>query len=633
MNTTNLIAQQDSLAINKIDEVVLSATKYPTAIKNIGKIVYQITAKDLQENPQKTVSQVLNEVSGFELNGSNNALGKNITIYVRGGKASQVLVIIDGIAMSDPSGINLSYDLNQLTLSQIESIEILKGASSTLYGTGAATAVIVIQTKKSSDKVINVRIGGSLMTYRTSDDDFISGNHFIKNVMLDGTYKRLSYFASYSGTQAEGISETTAFSSEFNTTDDPFHKNSFLGKLGYKISDKINMQFVSSFINTSHDFDGGAYTDVESNLAETNEFRLGLQAAFTYDKGDLKVFVNHKKAEREYDQYNAFINVQENYLYKSNSLIFDAYNLYKFSDKINLITGVDIQNHNTDITTPYGDIDKDTGNFSLIDPYVNINLNPVKGLNLNTGVRLNWHNVYGTHTTFNINPSYNISINKSNNLKLLTSYSSAYIVPSIYQLFSNYGNENLTPEKTKTFEGGLEYSLSNKLKISALYFDRVEENAIIFVTDFETYVSNYDNETEGNIFVNGVEVEFNHTPIKSLLLKSNYTHTLASEVRTFSIPKNKWNSMIRYSFPSKTSLSINHQYSSDRTQLVYIGWESSIESLDSYHLFDLTVSQKLIKDKLFLAVGVRNIFDKEFIETIGYSSKGRNLSLSFNYKF
>ncbi len=632
MNTKNLIAQ-DSLAIQKIDEVVISATKYPTAIKKIGKIVYQITAKELQENPQKTVSQVLNEVSGFELNGSNSAPGKNIATYVRGGKASQVLVIIDGIAMSDSSGINLSYDLNQLILSQIESIEILKGASSTLYGTGAATAVIVIQTKRSSDKVINVQIGGSLMTNRTSDDDFISGNHLIKNVMLDGTYKRLNYFASYSGTQAEGISETKALSSEFNSTDDPFHKNSFLGKIGYNISDKFKMQFVSSFVNTSHDFDGGAYNDVENNTGKTKEFHVGLQATFTYNKGNVKVFTNYKNAQREYDQYNAYVDAQENYLYKSSSLIFDIYNLYTFSDKINLITGVDVQNHNTDITTPYGDIDKETGNFSLIDPYVNINLNPVKGFNFNTGVRLNWHNVYGTHATFNINPSYNVSINESNNLKLLTSYSSAYIVPSIYQLFSNYGNENLTPEKTKTLEGGLEYSLSSKLKISALYFDRVEENAIIFVTDFDTYISNYDNETEKNIFVNGVEFEFNHTPIKSLLIKSNYTHTLASEVRTYSIPKNKWNSMIRYSFPSKTSLSINHQYSSERTQLVYFGWESSIETLDSYHLFDLTVSQKLIKDKLFLAVGVRNIFDKEFIETVGYSTKGRNLSLSFNYKF
>ena len=632
INTQNLVAQ-DSLAVQRIDEVVVSATKYPTATKNIGKIIYQITATELQENPQKTVSQVLNEVSGFELNGSNSAPGKNIATYVRGGKASQVLVVIDGIAVSDPSGINLSYDLNQLTLSQIESIEVLKGASSTLYGTGAATAVIVVQTKKATDKSFNLQIGGSLMTNRTATDNFISGSHFIQNITLNGAQNRLNYLLSYSGTQAQGISETTAFSSEFITTDDPFYKNSFLGKLGYEAADNLDFQLFTSYINTSHDFDASAFYDVENNEAQTKETKIGLQSKFKYDKGNLTAYINYKNAEREYDQYNMYVDVSEEYVYQSNSLNFDVYNLYRFSDQVNLLTGVDIQNHSTDITTPYGDIDKEDGKFTLIDPYVNVNFNALNGFNFNTGVRLNWHSVYGTHTTFNLNPSYNLSINETNNIKLLTSYSSAYIVPSIYQLFSNYGNENLTPEKTKSFEVGFEYRMSNKLKFSALYFDRVEGNAIIFVTDFDTFISNYANDLEDEIFVNGIETAFSYSPSKSLSFKLNYTHTTASKDRTYSIPEHKWNSMIHYSFTSKTKLNLTHQYSSERTQLVYFGWDSSIETLDSYHLFNLSVSQKLFSNKLFLSIGIANLFNKEFIETVGYSTKGRNLSLSFMYDF
>jgi vitamin B12 transporter len=63
------------------------------------------------------------------------------------------LILIDGIAATDPSQIANDYDLRLLNLDQVESIEILKGASSTLYGSGAATAVINITLKKASENI------------------------------------------------------------------------------------------------------------------------------------------------------------------------------------------------------------------------------------------------------------------------------------------------------------------------------------------------------------------------------------------------------------------------------------------------------------------------------------------------
>lgn len=632
MNALVSVAQ-DSLVVQKIDEVVLIATKYPTATKNIGKIIHKITAADLKENQHKTVSQLLNEVPGFELNGSNSAPGKNIAAYVRGGKSSQVLVVIDGIAVSDPSGINLSYDLNQISLTQIESIEVLKGAASTLYGSGAATAVIAIKTKKATAKSFAMEVGGSIQTNRISNDDFISGSHFIQNIAINGSDKRWNYLAAYSGTQANGISEASALSNEFTLTDDPFNTNSFLGKLAYQATDRLNFQMISSYLNSSHNFDGEAYTDVSDNLSKTNEFKVGLLSTFDYSKGKLTGILNYKNATRDYNQYSAYMDIQQDFLYESNSANIDVYNLYKISEKVNIISGVDMQNHNTNNETPYGNIEKKIGKFSLIDPYLSINLSDLKGLNFNAGTRLNWHNVYGTHTTFTLNPSYNFRLNDANNVKVLSSYSSAYIVPSIYQLFSFYGNENLTPEKSITFEAGIEYNMSNKLLFNALYFDRVEEDAIIFVTDLDTFVSNYANDFNEKIFVNGVESALAYTPIEQLKLKTNYTHTAASKVRTHSIPKHKWNSSVRYSFETKTALNLSHQYTSNRTQLFFSGFESFIENLDSYHLFNFSVSQSLMENSLRLTAGVDNIFNEDYFETIGYATKGRNLSLSFNYSF
>lgn len=63
-----------------------------------------------------------------------------------------MLVLIDGIQMNDASQIASDFDMRLLSSDQIESIEIVKGAASTLYGNGAATAVINITTRKASQK-------------------------------------------------------------------------------------------------------------------------------------------------------------------------------------------------------------------------------------------------------------------------------------------------------------------------------------------------------------------------------------------------------------------------------------------------------------------------------------------------
>ena len=152
LSTAQLFSQEKKSKEKRedLEEVVLSATKFELKKENTGKVIYKITQKDIQTNAGKSVIELLNNVPGVEIRGVNSNPGEPRNTYIRGGRSRQVLILIDGVPLSDPTGIEQSYDLRLLSLNQIKSIEVLKGASSTLYGTGAGTGVFNITLKKAS---------------------------------------------------------------------------------------------------------------------------------------------------------------------------------------------------------------------------------------------------------------------------------------------------------------------------------------------------------------------------------------------------------------------------------------------------------------------------------------------------
>ena len=120
---------------------------------------------------------------------------------------------------------------------------------------------------------------------------------------------------------------------------------------------------------------------------------------------------------------------------------------------------------------------------------------------------------------YSLNPSYNLKLGATS-LKALTSYSTAYITPSLYQLFdSSYGNSELNPEESHTFEFGLELGFKPlNVNYSLVYFNRNTSNFIDFVTvDAENYISEYQNIAE-NLNASGLEFEFSLDPIENLKL-------------------------------------------------------------------------------------------------------------------
>ncbi|MGV8947096.1 MAG: TonB-dependent receptor plug domain-containing protein [Lutibacter sp.] len=618
---TAVTAQQKKDSIEQLNEVVVSATKFAIKKEHVGKIIYQITPEDIEHLKGKSVADILDNIAGITINGNNSSAGKDKSIYIRGGRDRQVIVLIDGVSVSDPSGVNTTFDLRLLSLNQIESIEVMNGAASTLYGTGAATGVINIKLKQAIEKPISLNYEVLAGTNNSQNDSRLDLKDFNQNITLNGVLNKFSYLAAGNFSNINGLSDASDENSTVKFESDKFKaSNSFL-RLGYKFNKKLNVQLFSNYDKDVYDFDTGAFLDSEINNGKNEQFRFGFSSNFNYEKGMFSASASYNKNDRMLDIFNSWTNATDHFEYTGKSYVVDVINDYKFSDKFQLITGLNYQKQSNETNSPYGDISEGLANYNTVDPYFTVVYNALSGFNINAGARLNMHSEYGNQWVYNVNPSYNFS----NNFRIISSVSTAFIAPSTYQLFSQYGNVDLKPEEDKSIEFGFIYSLKKKVEINSVFFYREEENAII-LPDFVTYSN-----SEEKLNAKGVETEIKFNVLKEATFKLGHTYIYKSADIDY-IPKHKITALIEINSIKNSYLSLRFKNISKRTYFDQWGSGENI-NLKAYSLVDLFASHHLIKDKLSLIVQANNIFNESYVETIGYTTKGRNFKMGLNFKF
>ncbi|MCB0456776.1 MAG: TonB-dependent receptor [Flavobacteriaceae bacterium] len=628
-----VFAQQQPLdSIQKLDSVYID-TKISIGRKHSGKMVTVIAEETLQQNIGKSVAQVVNEVAGFEINGSNSNNGQNLGYFVRGGKNRQVLIIVDGVPVNDASQIANDYDLRLVPVANIEKIEILKGASSVLYGSGAATAVISITTKKASKKPFAVTTTSIFGTDKSAEDSKYAVESITNAATLSGTAGKFFYQADANHKYSNGISAIAATEGEEPFEEDMF--NNFNGKLnlGLNMAKNITVSRFVAIDRLSAGFDDFSYTDAHY-VSTTEQFRTGGHFQWKFNKGRYIFNDNYNVIKREIaSSFPA--------KYDSKSYQFDHYLQYNFHPQLKAILGLNGNfSEMNSFTIPFGEtqfseeVSSDTAKFNYFDPYVNVLYASGFGGTLNFGVRANIHSLYGTNWVYQVNPSYRFEAGNWG-VKLLGSYSTAYITPSLYQIYDPiYGNSTLQPEENTTIEGGFEISKGAVFTLSALYFQRKEENFVDFILIDETsFLYQYQN-SQAIFEASGVEVELEVRPFNNLNFTFNYTYTKPDERFALRIPKQKLNANLSYQPDNKTSLSVSFQYVSDREDRFFNPetFESETITLEKYTITNFAAQRQVTKN-IHLLLGLDNIFNTEFEELYRYQTKGRNIRLGFGLRF
>ena len=632
--STSLFAQKNVAQkenVEMLNEVVVTATKFNLKKENTGKVIHVITQKQLQQNAGKTVIEILNTIAGIDVKGVNANASEPRSINIRGGRSRQVLVLIDGVPVTDQSAINQEFDLRLLAVNQIESIEILKGASSTLYGSGAATAVINVILKKASKD----RIFGSFETSFGTNNSTKSSNSGLadknQNINLNGTLGNFNFLASFSITGVDGMSSAKSTTNTVFESDSFYSKNALL-KLGYKINDKVNITSFLNYDTFEYDFDAAAFSDSEVNMGDQEQFRVGIRPNYTYNKGELYMLASINSVKRNFNSFNAFSNTLDSYQYNGESINLDLVNKYEFSNQFQLITGVNYQEHSNNTVTPFATIEKDIANFNTLDPYASVVYISDYGLSANIGGRLNMHNVYGNQFVYDGNLAYSLLNSKETSVKLLTSYSTAFIAPSLYQLYDGYsGNIDLNPETNQTFEVGFDATFKENIQFDVVYFNRKEVDAIIY--NNTTY--SYGNSSSD---ASGLELNVRVAATSFLSLNSSYTYIDSNNLEDFNdyIPANKFVTGIDITPFENAFLNFTYRNVGERTifdRYGSFGTAGDDVILEEYQVLDFMANYKVLEDTVTFFIAATNLLNEDYDDIFGYETRGRNYKVGVRLQF
>jgi vitamin B12 transporter len=605
---------QDSLKTTYLQEVVTTGTKFEVPVEKSGKTIYKLTDEDLRRNAGKSAADILNDVPGIQTDGNFGAPGTNVSYFVRGARSKQTLILIDGVPLNDPSSVNAEFDLRYLPVSQVESIEVLKGGLSTLYGTGAAAGVINIRLKNPGTKPLSGTLDVSAASYGT----------YAQNVRVGGSKSDWSYMVMANNVQSEGFS--SALDTDPNSTfdKDGFSRQNVLVKTGYRFNPAFTINVFGAYEKFKADYDDYEFTDAP-NVQRFEQHRVGLNPIWIYNKGELEARVVYNANERAFE--SSFPAE-----YEAGNLQAEVIQRHRFSNSIQGLFGLNYQHMDFD---EKGAVLGDTARMTMFDPYVSLLADLPSGLSLHAGIRLNTHSIYGSKVLYNINPSFLFNQQGSWAYKVIASLSSSYITPSVYQLYSIYGNKDLLPEEALNVEAGLSVYGGERWNFNVVWFRRNESQPVDFVSQFDNegnYLGGkYENLTTERT-VNGIEISARFKTSDLFSASVNYTHNDTDKPESFyRIPKDKWGAELSVRPLKEASLAVKYTYTGDRVIFDFSSFSEVL--LANYQLVDVFASYGFMEKRLTVYGAVNNAFDAQFIGVLGYTTRGRNYGLGLRYNF
>lgn len=616
------------------EQVVVTAGKYEQLKNDLPVSAEVIRGEEIEKRNFNSLDDAMRYIPGVSITLDQISI-RGSSGYSRNA-GTRVLLLIDGIPIYTPDSGEIIWEL--LPISEIERIEVIKGAASSLYGSAAIGGVINVIQKKFSN-IPETYIKGSYGFYDKpahSEWDWSGERRSFNGLTIShkNSFNKGGYTFSLSRFQNDSYRKNNSskqYSGSFN--------------INYKFNNTTSLQFFGNGLNR----EGGNFLfwkDVNNALVPpdnylgervlSNRYMLGLIIRKIVSDNyfyDIKSSYYLNKWEQQASTPNS-----------STSSIFrsEIQSNYILNSKTVLITGVEASFNNVNSNIFGNPSSRSFGIYSQLDYKI------TNDLLSSTGLRFDYTSIDSLEKEYDISPKIAFNYKLSDNFILRSSAGTAFRAPTLAETFTSttasgiliIPNSKLKPEKSFTFEFGLNYNFNNLL---------ITDFAI-FQSEFYDYIEPQFN-TLGQVqFQNLTRAriqgfEFNNQLNllgEYLSLKLNYNYLWGRDI-------NK-NSSLKYRPRHNALAGLNSLYNNFELGIDF-RFLSRIEEVDREFVdfgiikqgdtrVDIMVTDARILYKLSqfnlpgrLILTANNIFNYNYVEMLGNISPIRNFTLGLEFLF
>ncbi len=562
--------------------IVVTPSGFEQEIKKTNSFIKVINKRDIEKSSASNIIDLLKRESSIGI-ASSGGPGSIPSYFLRGFPKKYLKVIVDGMNIADPTAPQAETYLQNISLDDIQKIEILKSPQGSVHGGQAAGGVIAITT---DEGIFNGKKFRNKLKFG-SNNSIYSGTYYSKG------QKNVKLSLSANISHSDGISSGNK--NELNTEKDAYNEGSITLKSNLKNDENTNkVTFVFRDSSSKYEYDNWDQTD-NHDFSKTN-IQSGL-VTFEFQTGNqTKHIINYNPTRVNRKTAGSYVSDQSSKQQKVE---------YKIQTKISKddFFGFGIEYNNTKYKTSNVREKRESD-----AQYVYTQIKPTKNSLLDVSLRTDHDQIYGTHDSHRVQLGYDLL----KNLKLKTSFGTGYRPPSLYE--SNNlasGIDKLEPEITTNKELGFDYNdYKSGLLVSSSIFNSEIDNEIEYSGGYRQGL--------GFTEISGYEVSVNkYNLIEYLDLYFSYTKTDSDKsdgTKGAIVPMHKFSSLFDY----KMSDNVNNQLEYIYQERAY---DTSSNELPSFSLVNYNFNYK-INENFKSNFKVSNILDQDYEVNRNYNTPG-----------
>jgi len=574
-----------------LEEIVVTASKVEQLYRYSTQNISIIEKEDIESSGAAEISEILDLLPSVDIL-EYGSTGSTRSVHTRGASASQVLTLIDGRPVNTPR--DGETDFNQISLSNIERIEVLRGPASSIYGASAVGGVINIITKQGREKMET-----SLLSK--------FGSFNTKQLSLTHGYKikDFNYFIAYDYLTSHGHRDNSDYlSNNINT------------RFGYQINDDNSLSLSSGYYNSEVGTPGRlSNIDLDDRQESFKKYVDLTYKGKLFEGQDitLKLFSNFDRLE-----FIETFNPLDKSTHQTKIYGLDTQISQTFFDIFRSSIGVDYQAHRLNSST------SNKHSYNLKGAYFESEVDLFDASSLKFGARWDDYSNFGDR----ISPSTSLNFWLFDKIKVHALAAKSFRAPTFNDLYwpredwgiwgGVEGNQNLGPEKAISYEAGVSGYFLQNFKTNLTFFTTKFDNLIEWTVDNAWW---WRPENLSSATIKGAELETEFALSQQMKANFNYTYLESKDKNTkkwlIYRPRHLYKLKLMYSLTPKQELGLNAIYKTKRFSNA-----ANTTFLEHAFVMNLNYSYK-INDFMKFVAEAKNIFDRHYQEERDYSMPGR----------